>query len=80
MFVSFFCVFDVLDFTYASVRACLYAANDCVYLSLSVVDVYSSEHFFIRVLFPSIEGCAKVSLRCASSLGATHSCSSQAGD
>ena len=58
----------------------VYAANDCVYLCLSVVYVYSSEHTFICLLLTSIEGCAKVSLHCVFPLGVTRSCSSLADD
>lgn len=80
VFSSCFCVFDALGFEDASACACLYAANVCVYLCLSDVYVYSSEHAFISLLLTSTEGCAKVSLRCTFPLGVTHSCSSQASD
>lgn len=73
-------VFDVLGFKDASACACLYAATVCVYLCLSAVHVYSSEHAFISLLLTSTEGCAKVSLCCTTPLGVTNSCSSQAGD
>lgn len=80
VFTFCFCVFDVLGFKDASACACLYAADVCVYLCLSDVYMYSSEHAFISLLLTSTEGCAKVSLCCMFPLGVTHSCSSQAGD
>lgn len=78
--LSCFCVFDVFAFKYASVCACLYAANDCVYLCLLAVYVYSSKHTFVLILLTSTEGCAKVSLYCVLPFDVTCSCSSQAGD
>lgn len=78
-FMSCFCVFDALGFKGASACACLYAASVCVYLYLSDVYMYSSEHAFISLLLTSTEGCAKVSSCCTFPLGVTRSCSSQAG-
>lgn len=80
VFLSCFCVFDVLSFKDASACACLYGTNVCVYLCLSDMCKYSSEHAFMSLLLTSTEGCAKVSLCCTFPLGVTHSYSSQAGD
>lgn len=79
VFMSCFCVFDALAFKDAPACACLYAASVCVYLYLSDVYMYSSEHAFISLLLTSTEGCAKVSSCCTFPLGVTRSCSSQAG-